>query len=205
MQPTLLSATCPGSSETTLVVLHGLGSNEQDLLSLAPMLGQELNVVAYRAPLEYGPGFSWFPIEFDANGIRLDSESALSSLDLLISNLTMLRTKTPKLILGGFSQGAIMTSGILAQAPELIDGALLMSGRLFPPFFANAKSAANSSLPILAQHGIHDDVLPVQGGRDLAQVITELGYAPKWHEYQIAHQVSEESLDDIRTWLTENF
>lgn len=190
-----------GTSDTVLVVLHGLGSNEQDLLSLAPMLGPELTVMAYRAPLEYGPGFSWFPIEFDENGIRLDSETALESLKQLIGELSQLRESTPKLILGGFSQGAIMTSGVLAQAPDLIDGALLMSGRLFPPFFAEAKSAEKAGLPVLAQHGIYDDVLPVQGGRDLANAVRELGYSPEWKEYAMAHQVSEESLDDIRAWL----
>lgn len=190
-----------GTSDTILVVLHGLGSNEQDLLSLAPMLGPELTVVAYRAPLEYGPGYSWFPIEFDENGIRLDSETALASLEQLIGELSKLRESTPKLILGGFSQGAIMTSGVLANAPELIDGALLMSGRLFTPFFSEAKSAERVDLPILAQHGIYDDVLPVQGGRDLANAVRELGYSPVWKEYAMAHQVSEESLDDIVAWL----
>ncbi len=201
MNNSLHTATRPGTTDATLVLLHGLGSNEQDLLSLAPMLGPELTVIAYRAPLTYGPGFSWFPIEFDADGIRLDSDTALSSLDFLVSELTDLRKQTPTLILGGFSQGAIMTSGVLAQAPELLDAALLMSGRLFPPFFTDAKPAANPDLPILAQHGIYDDVLPVQGGRDLAKAITEFGYQPIWREYPMAHQVSQESLDDIIAWL----
>lgn len=197
----LRSATRPGTGDSTLVLLHGLGSNEEDLLSFAPMLSPELTVVAYRAPLEYGPGYSWFPIEFDANGMRLDSDAALTSLEQLMAELGVLRESTQKLILGGFSQGAIMTSGVLARAPELIDGALLMSGRLFPPFFAEAKSAERVDLPVLAQHGIYDDVLTVQGGRDLANAVRGLGYSPEWKEYAMAHQVSEESLDDIVAWL----
>lgn len=202
MQSSLHSAKRPGTGDATLVVLHGLGSNEQDLLSLARMLSPELTIVAYRAPLEYGPGYSWFPIEFDANGMRLDSDAALTSLEQLVAELAALRESTQKLILGGFSQGAIMTSGVLAQAPELIDGgALLMSGRLFPPFFVGAKSAVNPSLPILAQHGKYDDVLPVEGGRDLVKAVQDLGYSPVWKEYGMAHQVSEQSLDDIRAWL----
>lgn len=194
-------ATRRGTSDTVLVLLHGLGSNEQDLLSLAPMLDPGLTVMAFRAPLEYGPGFSWFPIEFDENGIRLDSDTALAALKQLIGELSELRKSVPKLILGGFSQGAIMTSGVLAQAPDLIDGALLMSGRLFPPFFSEAKSANAVDLPILVQHGVYDDVLPVQGGRDLATAIGELGYSPTWREYPMAHQISQESLDDIIAWL----
>lgn len=200
----LRSATRPGTGDSTLVLLHGLGSNEEDLLSFAPMLSPELTVVAYRAPLAYGPGYSWFPIEFDANGMRLDSDAALTSLEQLVTELAALRASTQKLILGGFSQGAIMTSGVLAQAPELIDGGvLLMSGRLFPPFFSGAKSAERSDLPVLAQHGIYDDVLPVQGGRDLVSAVRELGYSPVWKEYAMAHQVSEESLGDIRQWLSQ--
>lgn len=201
MRGSLFSAVRPGAGDAVLVLLHGLGSNEQDLLSLAPMLGPELNVVAYRAPLAYGPGYSWFPIEFDEDGMRLDSDAALTSLDQLINELRSLRPQTTRLLLSGFSQGAIMTSGVLTQAPELLDGALLMSGRLFPPFFADAKPAPNPGLPILAQHGLYDDVLPIQGGRDLASAIAELGYKPTWREYPMAHQVSDESLRDIIDWL----
>ena len=45
-----------------LVLLHGYGANEQDLLSLAGMLPQEFAVASLRAPIAMGPGFTWFPL-----------------------------------------------------------------------------------------------------------------------------------------------
>ena len=192
----------PGTGDTTLVLLHGLGSNEHDLISLAEMFAPEIEVVSFRAPLPYGPGFSWFPIEFDEHGIRVDGVQCLDAIDRLLGELQILRDQTSKLIVGGFSQGAIMTSGVLAKEPAMLNGAVMMSGRYLPAFFDAAEQDIEPALPMLVQHGIYDPVLPIEGARELRGALVELGYAPEYREYPMGHEVSQSSLADLNDWLS---
>lgn len=190
-----------------LVLLHGLAADEYDLIGLADELDPSWFVVSYRAPhlTGYG-GYSWFGIQFLPDGSRIiDEAQAIESRDLLLEELkglpAALQLKPSKFVLGGFSQGAMMASGILFAEPELADGYWLMSGRLVPGFSAEAKPSP--SKPVLAQHGLYDDVLPVAEGRDLAARVQQLGHAIEAHEYPMGHQISEASLGDAKRWLSE--
>jgi phospholipase/carboxylesterase len=100
----------------------------------------------------------------------------------------------------GFSQGAIMSAGVLLRAPALVDGAVLMSGRV-PQVAAMANGEALKGKPALITHGTFDDVLPVQFGREANTMLTGLGFDVTYREYPMGHQVSEESLADIDEWL----
>ena len=187
----------------TLVLLHGLASDEQDLIGLASELDPALRVVSLRAPHETGyGGFAWFPIQFLPNGERIvDTETAVQSLGLLEEELASFRAKSTgaPLLLGGFSQGAMMASGVLMKNAQLIDGAWLMSGRLFPAFAV--EGASPSPRRVLVQHGLYDEVLGVDEGCELAQALTKSGHDMSYHEYPMAHQISYESLSDANRWL----
>src|SRR6185437_6803629 len=111
---------------------HGIGSNEQDLMALAPEIHPELVMVTYRAPLLRSEGgYAWFEILWnERDGIVADQSQALLSRDLLIEELGLLRDELglpqAKVLIGGFSQGAIMSLGVALKSPELIEGAILM-------------------------------------------------------------------------------
>src|SRR5579862_4733461 len=158
------------TAKPLLVLLHGLGSDERDLLSLAAELDSGLSVVSIRAPYETGyGGFAWFDIQFLADGKRIiDDEQAVSSRELLLSDLHELvdSEKPSHLILGGFSQGAMMAAGILLRTPEMLAGAWLMSGRFLPVF--DPRQETPVARPVLVQHGLYDEVLAIDDGRDLA-------------------------------------
>lgn len=192
-----------------LLLLHGIGSNEHDLFSLAPYLDGRFFVVSVRAPVIMGQGaYGWFNIEFTPQGIRADVAEAGRSLQALSGFMDELVAAYPVdkqcVYLMGFSQGAMMgLSATLAQ-PEKVAGLVAMSGRLpAQAFEGRPESQKFGNLPILITHGIYDPVLPVEHGREIRRSLEALPVQLTYREYPMGHEVSPESLRDISTWLTE--
>ncbi|HWA81855.1 MAG TPA: alpha/beta fold hydrolase [Fimbriimonadaceae bacterium] len=192
-----------GSNPPLLVLLHGLAADEHDLIGLADELDPRLAVVSIRAPYSTGyGGYAWFGIEFLNDGRRMiDEDQALTSLEILVADLRELaESLSPsRFILAGFSQGAMMAAGVVFRHSGMLDAAWLMSGRLLPSFVT--KAVPERPLPILQQHGLYDEVLPVTEGRELAQCLRAKGHDPIYTEYPMAHQISFESLEEADRWM----
>lgn len=201
----------PSRQENTplMIMLHGYGSNEKDLMQLAPMLHQRMHYISARAPrmLDFGM-FGWFPIQFTPDGIIVDYPAAEEAVEKLVAFIReIIDEYSPtgrRVYLMGFSQGAVMSYLAAFHAPELLHGVIALSGHLpeksmpFDPVKPDLEA-----LPFLVMHGIYDDVLPVGNGRRsnewLQQHVRDLVY----REYPIAHQISDEGIDLIRSWLGE--
>lgn len=190
-----------------LVLLHGVGSNEEDLLGLAPYFDDRFAVLSARAPhdYEYG-GHAWFPLEWTPTGFNVDpahvEESRAQLVDFLGATMQAYAARPSQTFLVGFSQGAIMSASVLLSQPDLIAGAVLMSGRIA----SNVQPVASDQLqgkPVMVVHGLYDEVIPVAYGRASRDSLQSLGLALTYREYPMGHQVAEESLNDIDTWLAE--
>lgn len=199
-----------GINERTpiLVLLHGVRSNERDLMGLAPALDPRFYVVSAQAPLTLGAGaYGWYQVEFTPDGYIIDEDEAERSVQLVLQFLHELpqatNVETRRVYLMGFSQGAIMTVGCAIRQPQLFAGAVAMSGRLLSSLLEKAApAAALRDFPLLAVHGIHDTVIPIEHGRELRDELRRFPMALDYREYDMAHQVSGESMRDIGQWLT---
>lgn len=192
-----------------LLLLHGVGSHEGDLIGLAPYVDPRFFVVSARAPITLAPGaYAWFHVEFTAAGPVIVPEEAESSRVAVIAFIgeavRAYGLDARALYLMGFSQGAILSLSIALTRPELLAGVVAMSGRVLPEVRSHvAPREALAGLPVFIAHGVYDPVLPIEYGRDARDVLAALPVALTYREYPMAHQVSAESLSDITTWLTE--
>lgn len=191
-----------------LILLHGVGSNEADLFSLAPYLDRRFLVVSARAPVVLGPGsYGWFNIEFTPAGLVADIAQAKQSLALLPGFIAeLLRSygaDSKRVYLAGFSQGAMMSLALALTRPEMLAGVVAMSGR-FPARALEGEPdrEALAGLPFLVTHGLYDPVLPIEEGRDVRKHLEALPVALTYREYPMAHEVSLESLRDVSAWLS---
>ena len=191
-----------------LLLLHGIGSNEEDLFGLAPYLDERFLVVSARAPvaLPYG-GYGWFQIEFTPRGMAADIEQAKRSLGMLPGFIEALAERygadARRVYLAGFSQGAMMSLALALTRPEMIAGVVAMSGRLPRQVLEREPDAgALAGKPVLVTHGLYDAVLPVENGRAARDYFAALPVELTYHEYPMAHEVSVESLRDVTGWLT---
>ena len=192
-----------------VLLLHGIGSNEEDLFGLAPYLDERFLVVSARAPLALGyGGYGWFNLEITPRGMAADLAQAKRSLDLLpgfVDELVDAYGADPgRVYLMGFSQGAMMSLALALTRPEKVAGVVAMSGRLPRQVIESEPDReALKGKPFIVTHGLYDPVLPVENGRAARDYLGALGVALTYREYPMAHEVSAESLRDVAAWLTD--
>jgi phospholipase/carboxylesterase len=192
-----------------LLLLHGVGSNEQDLFGLAPLLDKRFLILSLRAPNTLAPGsYAWFAVNFTPQEPIINYEQAQASLKTLIAFISeavsAYEANPEQVYLMGFSQGAIMSASIALTHPDLVEGAALMSGRILPeirPLIATSEQL--NGLPVLVVHGTEDTVLPINHGRASRDLLSSLPVALTYHEYPTGHEVSPWSLNDVNKWLSE--
>ena len=95
-----------------------------------------------------------------------------------------------------------MSASVALTQPELVAGAVLMSGRILPEI--RPLMASNDALigfPFLVVHGIADRVIPVTYGRASRDLLSSLPVDLTYREYPMGHEVSQESLSDVAAWL----
>jgi phospholipase/carboxylesterase len=199
----------PAEESPLLVMLHGYGSNEKDLISLAPALDSRLHIISVRAPLALGEDmFGWFPIEFTPYGITVDLEAAGRAIGQLTGFLRELisiyRPQGGKVFVMGFSQGAVMNYLTAFNAPELLHGVIALSGQLPDTRPEECMMPLGlESLPFLVVHGLYDDVLPISKGRDAGQWLKENVSDLTYREYPMAHQINDDTIGLVAAWLKE--
>ncbi|BCQ55309.1 alpha/beta hydrolase [Burkholderia gladioli] len=192
-----------------LLLLHGVGGNETNLLALAEALDPRLEIAFVRGPLTLGPDqYAWFHVRFGPNGPSIDAAQAEASRQQLIGLVRALRqadgaAPLPTLI-GGFSQGGIMSASVGLSAPEAVRGFAILSGRILPEIAEHlAPREALAGLDAFIAHGEYDDKLPVSWAERADAMLDELGVPHRVHRYPVGHQLSEAIVDDFAAWVAQ--
>ncbi len=198
----------PAPRPPLLVLLHGIGADENDLLALAGALDPRFLVASVRAPFEAMPmGYAWFAIDFATVPPRHDLAQADESREALCALIPQLSarhgTNPARTFLLGFSQGAAMALAVALTRPDLVRGAVLHSGRVLPDLAARmAEPEALGRLEALVLHGVDDDVVPVGFGREVRDLLAPLlGERLTYREHDAGHFVTQATLDDAAAWL----
>jgi phospholipase/carboxylesterase len=191
-----------------LLLLHGYGSNEQDLFSFANELPDEYFVISARAPhdLMYG-SYAWYAINFDADENKFsDIGQAQISRDSIAHFIDEMVDKYPidekNVTLVGFSQGAILSYAVGVSYPEKVARIVAMSG-YFNPEIAIAGFEKNnfSNLKIFASHGTVDQVVPFEWGQKATKLFEAINVKINFHSYPIGHGISPQNFHDFKNWL----
>jgi len=158
-----------GEARALVVFLHGYGADGADLLGLADVLGPHLPGVAFVAPdapdrcSGGGFGFQWFPIpRFDGSTeaeAAAGIDAAAAELNAFLDARLEEEGLTPdRLVLVGFSQGAMMSLQVAPRRAEPVAGVVAISGRLLRPDLLATEARVKP--PVLIMHGDQDPVVP---------------------------------------------
>ncbi|RTZ04631.1 alpha/beta fold hydrolase [Flavobacterium bomense] len=194
-----------------LLLLHGYGSNEDDLFSFATELPDEYYIVSARAPynMQYG-AYAWYAINFDADQNKFsDHDQAKVSRDLIAGFIDELIQTYPinaeKVTLIGFSQGSILSYAVALSYPEKVQKVVAMSGYLNLEIVTEDYLKNNfHTLKIFASHGTVDQVIPVEWARKTPAIVENLGINITFKEYPIGHGVAPQNFYDFKNWILEN-
>ena len=191
-----------------LLLLHGYGSNEQDLFSFADELPKDYYIISVRAPYSLMTGsYAWYAINFDADEKRFsDLSQARQSRDLLAEFIDEIRISYPidpkQVTLIGFSQGCILSYAIAVSYPEKVQRVVAMSGYFNPEIAVDGfEQNPLNELQIFASHGSADQVVPVEWARKAAPILKELGVQIEYKEYPVGHGVAPQNFFDFKNWL----
>lgn len=207
----LPSAPAKGS----VIWLHGLGADGNDFVPIVSELDLA-NTLPLRFIFPHAPLIpvtinnghtmrAWFDIYSSNIDQRVDQKGIDRSINIvhqLIEQEESAGIPTDKIVLAGFSQGAVMAllTGLTFSKP--LAGLMALSG--FLPMEEKTVSqftATNRTVPIFIAHGTQDGVVPFQLGETTANMLNQYQYPVTWKEYPMPHSVSAEEVRDIATWL----
>ncbi|EOQ88877.1 putative esterase [Leptospira yanagawae serovar Saopaulo str. Sao Paulo = ATCC 700523] len=190
-----------------LILLHGVGSNENDLFSLTDFLPDSLMVVSVRGPITLGRDrFGWYEITFSGGVPKIDTEQQVKSHKIILEFLEYLSNKyrfnSKQVWIGGFSQGAVMSYSVGLEHPDRIKGIIALSGRLLEETKSQILIEDQSKgQRIYIAHGTNDNVIPVTSARASKDYLESVGLVPIYKEYMEGHTISQEMLKDLVSWL----
>ena len=188
-----------------VIMIHGRGADMRDLADLAPMLDttEGCRFVFPNAPKPFEPypgmafGWTWFegwpPIH--------DSvvESRTSMLRFIDDIAARYPTPEGKLVVSGFSQGALMALDAGLRTEKKIAGIIAMSGGLYEHDLIDLRT--RKEIPILIAHGALDEVVPVNYARRARRLLEDAGLDVAYHEYPMGHQVVQEEVGVVKAFL----
>ena len=189
-----------------IVMLHGFGANMRDLAGLASVIARQGYVYACpNAPLEVpvGPGmvgYGWIPV-----GEQRTPEHVRQAEELLeafyAEVLEQYHTQPEGALLLGFSQGGGMTYRTGLGNPQRFAGLAALSAALNGVEELESRLPAGRSQPIFIGHGLADPLISVERAREARDYLAAAGYNPYYREYAMAHEISQQELDDLVPWI----
>jgi len=191
-----------GEPAGALVLLHGRGADEHDLFPLLDILDPERRLlgVTPRAPLSLPPGGAhWYRL----GGIPTpDPETFFSTLEGAAAFLDTLPVPRERVVLGGFSQGAVMSWALGLGAGRPRPAAIMaLSGFMPEADGFELDLTGLAGYPIAIAHGSLDPVIPVEFSRAAAERVAAAGAALLWRETPVPHTIDPRVLPELQAFV----
>lgn len=196
-------------STSLMILLHGYGSNNSDLFSLARGFPLSMLIVSIQAPIPLSSGgFSWFEISFLDKEKFNNLQQAEYSQQLIlkfIKNLSKNYTFNQQNIwLCGFSQGAILSYSLILNHPQQFKKGIFLSGYLDRKI-VNQKdhNIEYENLEIFISHGVEDNIIPIEWTRETYRLLQNLRIKTTYREYQSGHELNQKNYHDMIYWINQ--
>lgn len=205
-----------------VILLHGFGAPGDDLVPLAAVLTvrSDMRWLFPEGPLAlrmgYGDSRAWWMIDMARlqadreagrirdlsievpNGLALARKRVLSFLEELPRRLPIEYKQT---VIGGFSQGAMLTCDAALHTGYPFAGLVQLSGNILAQSVWGPLMTKRKGLPVFQSHGIQDDILPFVGAERLRDGLTKAGLAVDWHSFRGGHEIPDAVLQALRKFL----
>ena len=180
-----------------LVLLHGFGSDEGDMFSLARSLPLEPVIASVRAPLRAGTGYTWFPSDDANSDERFDSIAHVTG-----ALLDWVESTTSKGVgILGLSQGGAMSLELLRNRPDAFDYVVQLSGFVLPSEHSGDQRLADLRPPVFWGRGTVDTVIPASLIEHTQQWLPEHSTLTEGIYEGLGHTVSDIELSELSAFI----
>jgi phospholipase/carboxylesterase len=212
-----------GGNGPVVMLLHGFGAPGDDLVPLADVIDVPAGTrwLFPEAPLSLNMGFgdsrAWWIIDFAriqedraAGRIRDLSVEIPQGLALARERVLAFLKELPRqfpidykmTVIGGFSQGAMLTCDAVLHTDYPFSGLVQLSGNLLAKAVWDPLMPKRKGLPVFQSHGIQDDILPHLGAERLRDALTQSELAVEWHSFRGGHEIPEAVLRRLGSFIT---
>lgn len=216
-------------SPLTVVLLHGFGAPGDDLAGLAAPLASlglpaGTRLVFPEAPIAlsevrgfelYDEARAWWIVDFArreqllrSGGVEaaIDDEppgldAARAKVEAMLDALAARGVPPERTVLGGFSQGAMLSADVVFRSTRKLAGLVLLSGAFVAASAWRPGMPARAGLPVFQRHGRIDEILPILVARPLAEAMERAGLAVDYAEFDGGHGIPPEALADLAAFL----
>ena len=199
MKPDFIHEFVPGNSDRTLLLLHGTGGSERDLIPLGQDLDSEASLLSPRGKvLENGmPRFFRRLAEgvFDLEDLRKRTHELA---DFVVSAAERYKIDVKKIVAVGYSNGANIAASVLLLRPEVLSGAILF--RAMVPLIPETQPKL-TSVRVWIGAGSSDPIVPVSEPKKLAALLREAEADVTIRFFSSGHELTPDDVDASREWL----
>jgi phospholipase/carboxylesterase len=198
----------------TVILLHGFGAPGDDLVALAPYLRAPVRFVFPAAPTElgglYGDSRAWWPLDMARLEAQMrsgkrdttDVPPELAGIRAEMTKLVDHYAQSSRVVLGGFSQGAMLSLDVALHRGGLA-GLVLLSGTLIAENEWTPLMPSLASTPIFMSHGRQDPLLPFSIAEALRDKLAKAGATVDWHPFAGGHEIPPAVLDGLAAFLAQ--
>ena len=196
----------PNKTYPAVVLLHGYGANMSDLAGLCPAIERDRYIyVCPNAPIpvQIGPGsvgYAWTPPGADRT--PEDAEKTEEMLSVFFDEIVEeLPVDEDRMVLGGFSQGGMMTYALGLTNPGVFRGLVALSSRIDDQEDLKERFPTDRDQPIFVAHGTADSMISIDDARRTVRFLEDEGYQPAYKEYSMGHEINQDVLNDVVPWI----
>lgn len=193
-----------------LVLLHGWLMHNKHMYNLAADKFPDCHLISLRAPVRLGPGrYRWFDFEKTKNdGPIIDDAEEVESLQQLTAVIEEIAASAvgDKVFLLAHSQGGTMSLSLTLTRPDLVAGCADVNGRILTKRLAQAGSKEQfENIKFFHGHGTNNSIVPFHVGQQTVASLRELSPCVHATEYNMDHEITEESVLDAESWMGKSF
>lgn len=188
-----------------ILLIHGYGSNMDDLFSFAAELPEQALIVSVQAPtaLPFG-GYAWYSITFDADENKfsdpVEGKASVQKLNVFLDEvIEKYNVDKNRVFLTGFSQGAILSYAFSFTFPEKAKYVVALSGYFNADFLIN--EPVKNTVDYFISHGTVDQVIPIEWAKKAPELLNSLGVKNSFQEYPVGHGVHPNNFYDFKDWI----
>ena len=197
--------------DKVIIMFHGYGSNKDDLFSFAKFMNPNFLIISIQAPIQMDyNSYCWWSLNLNNDmQLQMDDKEAKNSLNEL--NRFISEDLTIKYNFGlnqvyllGFSQGCMISYALSINFPENYKKVVGLSGKIPHEIINFNEKFDYSNHNFFCSHGINDQVIPIEVGRESDRWFSEKNINHKYLEFVSAHGINSENFEQMNLWLLKN-